>query len=424
MPTTRANGAEMDQLQQEVTQMAEILKNAVEDSEARIMKHIDVRTDALEDALKKYIDSVVFPNMATIAKQSQATPPVCHSEQPKQKPPPVDSDDVTETPTETLVITTTNSTDHQGTIPPGSVHPGTNNITSIHDKDVGLVLNGNRGLRSANADSKATPPPPGRLRAAVNTQSRHDVFIGNLSCSTNEDEIRAHLMDIGVESITSISKVLTKNENSCAMRVRINDNSILHNVYKIDNFEEGIIVKPFRFHASHTATRNAKNLSHQAMNHKNNHIYNNSQNLHTNQRYRRPRDEHRGNNDQTNTYNKWNTAPYTQSVQNPTYNTQTRCNGYAAAPYIAPVAVTPTAVTPAYPTTYQQPTSVQHQTSIPQTPAYDNTNLRIYPQPCVTNSQTVQQEPKQTGIYPPGTFINNNAGFSYYNTYPSLNHSQ
>ena len=72
MPTTRANGAEMDQLQQEVTQMAEILKNAVEDSEARIMKH----ADALEDALKKYIDSVVFPNMATIAKQSQATPPV------------------------------------------------------------------------------------------------------------------------------------------------------------------------------------------------------------------------------------------------------------------------------------------------------------------------------------------------------------
>ena len=126
---------------------------------------------------------------------------------------------------------------------------------------MGLVHNGNMGLRSANADSKATPPPPGRLRAAVNTQSRHDVFIGNLSCSTNEDEIRAHLMDIGVESITSISKVLIKNENSCAMRVRINDNSILHNVYKIDNFEEGIIVKPFKFHASHTATRNAKNLT-------------------------------------------------------------------------------------------------------------------------------------------------------------------
>ena len=158
------------------------------------------------------------------------------------------------------------------------------------------------------------------------------------------------------------------------MRVRINDNSILHNVYKIDNFEEGIIVKPVRFHVSYTATKNAKNLSHQALNHKNNHMYNNSQNLHINQRYRRPRDERRGNNYQTNTHNKRNTAPYTQIVQNPTYNTQTSCNGYAAAPYVAPVVVTP-----AYPTTYQQPTPVQHQTSIPQTPAYYNTKPTYIP---------------------------------------------
>ena len=159
-------------------------------------------------------------------------------------------------------------------------------------------------------------------------------------------------------------------------------------MYKIDIFEEGIIVKPFRFYVSNTATKNAKNLSHQALNHKNNHMYNNSQNLHTNQRYRRPRDERRGNNYQTNTYNKQNTAPYTQSVQTPTYNTQTTFNGYAAAPYVSAVAVTPTAVTPAYPTTYKQPTPVQHQTSIPQTPAYDNTNLRIYPQPCVCYQQS------------------------------------
>ena len=77
-----------------------------------------------------------------------------------------------------------------------------------------------------------------------------------------------------------------------------------------------------------------------------------------------------------------------RQYKTPTYNTQTRCNGYAAAPYIAPVAVTPTAVTPAYLTTYQQPTPVQHQTSIPQTLAYDNTNLRIYPQPCVCYQQS------------------------------------
>ena len=375
--------------------MTEILKNAVEDSEARIMNNIEVRADALENTLKAYIDAAVLPYMATIGKQTQSTLPERHNEQPEQNPPPADSDD-TRPSSETVVESIPNSTLHPGTAHlgtdmPSSVHlnnippvtvvgaPGTNNSTSVQDNDVSSVhsSNTNRGPRSANADSKATPPPPGRLRAAVNTQFRHDVFIGNLSCTTNEDEIRAHLMDIGVESITSISKVLTKNENSCAMRVRINDNSILHNVYNMDNFENGIIVKPFRFHSSHTATKNTKNSSHQALNHENNHMYNNSQKHHTSQRYRRPREERLSSNNQKNTYNKQNTAPYTQTVQSPTYNTQTTCSGYAAAPYVAPY-VAPMAVTSAHHTTYQQPTPAQHQTSIAQSPAYGNPNPCTY----------------------------------------------
>ena len=136
MPTTRAR--EMDQLQQDVTQMTEILKNAVEDSEARIMKHIDVRADALEDAQKKHIDSVVLSYMATIAKQPQAAPSVSHNEQPKQKLPPDNSDDVTETQTETLATTTTNSTVSPGTVPPGTVHPDTNNPTTPAESEVKL----------------------------------------------------------------------------------------------------------------------------------------------------------------------------------------------------------------------------------------------------------------------------------------------
>ena len=138
MPITRANGVEMDQLQQDVTQMTEILKNAVEDSEARIMKHIDVRTDALEDALKKYIDSVVLSYMATIAKQPQAAPSASQSEQPERKLPPVNSDDVTETQTKTLVTNTTNSTDHLDTVPPGTEHPDTSNPTTSAETEVKL----------------------------------------------------------------------------------------------------------------------------------------------------------------------------------------------------------------------------------------------------------------------------------------------
>ena len=58
---------------------------------------------------------------------------------------------------------------------------------------------------------------PGRLRAA-RTHIRHDVFIGNMSCATTEDEVRAHFMDIGVENTASITKVPTQDEWSCAMR--------------------------------------------------------------------------------------------------------------------------------------------------------------------------------------------------------------
>ena len=58
----------MDQFQKEIAQMTEILKNAVEDSEARIMNKIEVRADALESTLKAYIDAVVLPYMATIVK--------------------------------------------------------------------------------------------------------------------------------------------------------------------------------------------------------------------------------------------------------------------------------------------------------------------------------------------------------------------
>ena len=286
----------MDQFQKEIAQMTEILKNAVEDSEARIMNKIEVRADALESTLKAYIDAVVLPYMATIVKPTTSTPPEHHNEQQEQELPPADSDDM-EPSSETSVTTTPNSTLHPGiahlstampssvnlnNIPPGTAvgAPGTNNATIVHDSDVSSVQNGSRGLRSTNSDGKVTPLPPGRLRAAGNTQSRHDVFIGNLSCISTEDEIRAHLMDIGVENITSISKVLTKNESSCAMRVQINDNSIKHNVYKMDNYEDGIIVKPFRFHESDTANKNTKSSSHQALNNDRNHMYNNSQKPH------------------------------------------------------------------------------------------------------------------------------------------------
>ena len=174
----------MDQFQRDIAQMTEILKNAVEDSEARIINNIEVQADALENTLKTYIDDVMLPYMATIGKQTQSTPPERHNEQFL----PADSEDMRQS-SETSKNTIPNSTlhlgtTHLGTDMPSSVHqsnipaldaPGTNNVISVHVNDVSPVHNDNRGLRNANVDSKLTPSPHGRLRAAANTQARHDV---------------------------------------------------------------------------------------------------------------------------------------------------------------------------------------------------------------------------------------------------------
>ena len=229
MPITRANGVEMDQLQQDVTQMTEILKNAVEDSEARIMKHIDVRTDALEDALKKYIDSVVLPYMATIAKQPQAAPSASQSEQPERKLLPVNSDDVTETQTKTLVTNTTNSTDHLDTVPPGTEHPDTSNPTTSAETEVKLKK-------------------PSRLMAAGPMKPLHTVYIGGLDYHTSEDALRAHLMDLNVDNIRDISKLVQHESDCAAFKVLISADSIRESVYGREKFPTGVIVKPFRLY--------------------------------------------------------------------------------------------------------------------------------------------------------------------------------
>ena len=152
------------------------------------------QNDALEDVLKKYVDSVMLPYIATIAKQSQATPSVCHSEQPEQKLRPADSDDVTETPIETLVITTINSTDHPSTVPPGTVPPGTVLPGTVHP---GI----NNSTSSAESEVKLKKL---QIEGCV-MKPLHTVYIGGLDYHTSGDALRAHLMDLNVDNITHVS---------------------------------------------------------------------------------------------------------------------------------------------------------------------------------------------------------------------------
>ena len=120
----------MDQFQKDIAQMTEILKNAVEDSEARIKNKIEGRADALENTLKTYIDDVMLPYMTTIVKQTQSTPHERHNELPEQNPPPANSEDMRQS-SETSENTIPNSTLHVGT-----THLGTDMPSSVHQNNI------------------------------------------------------------------------------------------------------------------------------------------------------------------------------------------------------------------------------------------------------------------------------------------------
>ena len=312
-PITRATGGDMEQLRNEVSEMSETLKNAVEDSETRIMNYINVRTEKLEDAMKRYVKAVVFLHIDTIVKTLQVAPPADSAEQqgqPGANTRPIEGDGV---------ITTSSVTSTPETITTGRVTA--NSATDSQNSNAQTTHGVEKVSDGSNINNDVTNIP-GRLRAA-RTHIRHDVFIGNMSCATTEDEVRAHLMDIGVEHIVSITKVPTPDEWSCAMRVRINDPTILHNVYQNTNFDDGIIIKPFRFFDSDGKLKNNKNASHQTLNRGSNHMRTANHNQISHQtRGSSTRHEYRDNRNAESASSLYNSNQHTQQQQQPSYNSQ------------------------------------------------------------------------------------------------------
>ena len=57
-------------------------------------------------------------------------------------------------------------------------------------------------------------------------------------------------MDLNVMQIVSIEKLPSGATTISSFRIIINDDTIKHNVYNSNNFDSGIIIKPYRFHLS------------------------------------------------------------------------------------------------------------------------------------------------------------------------------
>ena len=255
----------MEQLREDVSQLTEILRNAVEDSETRIMNHINVNADALEVSLKKYVIDVVFPYIDSIVKHSQNKPPAEFKGTDELKATPVDSGAITlETNlTDSIITNNTNivndtakgssgGSNHVITSVPDSIPEATETVAQSTDTDATSGTVNTVTIQTSTNGLQASHVTPIRLRPATVSnpkQSRHDVCFSGLHSSTTTEDIRAYLIDIGVANIESIA-IITGNVNSKAacFQVVITDESIKHNVCDPKRCTDGISVLPYRFY--------------------------------------------------------------------------------------------------------------------------------------------------------------------------------
>ena len=111
--------------------------------------------------------------------------------------------------------------------------------------------------------STAAKPVP--LESANTRPPKHDVCISGLKKATSNDDVHAHLMDLGVSDIVSISRISDESSVSATFRITINDHSIKHNVYDRNRYKEGIKVIPYRFYKTDKMqpSVNSNNRNHQ-----------------------------------------------------------------------------------------------------------------------------------------------------------------
>lgn len=203
MPVTRQSTS-TEMAQSNIDQMLEKLTNIISTSES----HVTARIEGFENNMKQYINDTVFGYIDNIVKHI--------------------------VPSSTAIIATQT---------PVLTHPQLNqsNTDTDHEEDASHI---------STSNDERHQQPTGRLRTAQsNKRVRHDVYIGNMALNTTEDDVRAHLMDIGVVDIVTIARLTEEDPpTSISFRVGIDDATIKQNVFKTANFDSGIIVKPFRFY--------------------------------------------------------------------------------------------------------------------------------------------------------------------------------
>ena len=128
-------------------------------------------------------------------------------------------------------------------------HTTENHTTGNHtSEDHSTENTPNDPIKHDESDGKHGVVKTCRLKAAGPIKPLHTVYIGGLDYHTSEDALRAHLMDLNVDNIRNVSKLVQNDSDCSAFKVIISADSIKESVYGEAKFPAGVIVKPFRFY--------------------------------------------------------------------------------------------------------------------------------------------------------------------------------
>ena len=196
MVMTRASNtySEMVAMQRDLLEMIQQLPKKI-GTEAHITNSIDIRSSALEDNVKQYINSVVFAYVDNLMHH--------------------------------VIIPTTDLTSHSSQA---------SETVGLANEETSGNLNGDRETNSNSKEHKdgetttLTGIEPAITRPKLPI---HDVYIGGATPTTTEDDLRVYLLKIGItpESIMSIECISGGDPQSSSFRVKICDISIRDTVY-------------------------------------------------------------------------------------------------------------------------------------------------------------------------------------------------
>ena len=235
----------MEKMQRDVTEMIQQLQQLqqkIDETEVNITNSINIKCDTLEDNMKHYINSVTFAYIDNLVKHftSNTNDPITTHN--------VSMSSITDSVSGS--VETRDQVDERANLT-NDLFPSEPEKNGRKEDNDAHTLTVQKESDANNQKEKTESHFPSGLEPAHKPNLPvHDVYIGGISPTTTEDDLRTYLLKIGVtaSTIMSVDYLTGSSSNESAFRVKICDNSIKQTVYNSAKFKKGIIVKPFRFH--------------------------------------------------------------------------------------------------------------------------------------------------------------------------------